>query len=163
MNSSQCLSYNNFHVLIFDLSVFYLVSLYNSLGYLKQLYKHTHTHGASLVAGIGYPLQYSWAFLVAQMIDSQESACNAGDLGSIPGSGRSSGGGHGNPLQHSCWRIPTAEEPGGLQFSWGHKELDTTEWLSTAQHIHKCVYVYMHIFYNRDLWKTLGNVYWKWI
>ena len=104
MNSSQCLSYNNFHVLIFDLSVFYLVSLYNSLGYPKQLYTHTHTHtyGASLVAGIGYPLQYSWAFLVAQMVDSQESACNAGDLGSIPGSGRSPGEGNGNPLQYSC-------------------------------------------------------------
>ena len=32
---------------------------------------------------------------------SKESACNAGDLGLIPGSGRSSGGGNGNPLQHS--------------------------------------------------------------
>ena len=31
--------------------------------------------------------------------DGKESACNAGDLGSIPGSGRSPGGGHGNPLQ----------------------------------------------------------------
>ena len=34
--------------------------------------------------------------------DGKESACNAGDLGSIPGSGRSPGGGHGNPLQYSC-------------------------------------------------------------
>ena len=32
----------------------------------------------------------------------KESACNAGDLGSIPGSGRSSGEGNGNPLQYSC-------------------------------------------------------------
>ena len=35
----------------------------------------------------------------------KESACNsgaAGDMGSIPGSGRSPGGGHGNPLHHSC-------------------------------------------------------------
>ena len=32
--------------------------------------------------------------------------CNAGDLGSIPGSGRSSGGGHGNPLQYSCLGNP---------------------------------------------------------
>ena len=30
--------------------------------------------------------------------DSKETACNAGDLGSIPGLGRASGGGHGNPL-----------------------------------------------------------------
>ena len=33
--------------------------------------------------------------------DSKESACNAGDLGSFPGLGRSPGGGYGNPLQGS--------------------------------------------------------------
>ena len=32
----------------------------------------------------------------------KESACNAGDSGSIPGSGRSPGEGNGNPLQYSC-------------------------------------------------------------
>ena len=32
----------------------------------------------------------------------KESACNAGDVGSIPGSGRSSGEGNGDPLQNSC-------------------------------------------------------------
>ena len=32
----------------------------------------------------------------------KESACNAGDLGYIPGSGRSPGEGNGNPLQYSC-------------------------------------------------------------
>ena len=35
-------------------------------------------------------------------LKSKESACSAGDPGSIPGSGRSPGGGHGNPLQYSC-------------------------------------------------------------
>ena len=35
-------------------------------------------------------------------IGGKKSACNAGDLGSIPGLGRSPGGGHGNPLQYSC-------------------------------------------------------------
>ena len=35
-----------------------------------------------------------------------ESSCNAGDLGSIPGLGRSPGGGHGNPLQYSCLENP---------------------------------------------------------
>jgi len=34
--------------------------------------------------------------------DGKESACNAGDLGLIPGLERSSGEGHGNPLQYSC-------------------------------------------------------------
>ena len=34
--------------------------------------------------------------------DGKESACNVGDPGSIPGLGRSSGEGNGNPLQYSC-------------------------------------------------------------
>ena len=34
--------------------------------------------------------------------DGKESACNAGDLGLIPGLGRSPGEGNGNPLQYSC-------------------------------------------------------------
>ena len=36
----------------------------------------------------------------------QESACNAGDPGSIPGSGRSPGEGNVNPLQYSCLENP---------------------------------------------------------
>ena len=34
--------------------------------------------------------------------DGKESTCNAGDLGSVPGSGTHSGEGNGNPLQYSC-------------------------------------------------------------
>ena len=34
--------------------------------------------------------------------DGKESACNAGDQGFIPGSGRSPGKGNGNPVQYSC-------------------------------------------------------------
>ena len=40
---------------------------------------------------------------------------DAGDVGSIPGSGRSPGVGNGNPLQYSCLKIPWTEEPDGLQ------------------------------------------------
>ena len=43
------------------------------------------------------------------------SAYNAGDLGSIPGLGRSPGEGNGNPLQYLDWKIPWTEEPGRLQ------------------------------------------------
>ena len=39
--------------------------------------------------------------------DGKASACNAGDLGSISGLGRSPGEGNGNPLQHSCLENPT--------------------------------------------------------
>ena len=51
--------------------------------------------------------------------DGNRSACDGGDLGLIPGSGRSPGGANGSPLApHSSvlgWRIPWTEEPGGLQ------------------------------------------------
>ena len=39
--------------------------------------------------------------------DGKASACNVGDPGSIPGSGRSPGEGNGNPLQYSCLENPT--------------------------------------------------------
>ena len=54
------------------------------------------------------------------------SAGDVRDVGSIPGSGGSPGGGHGNPLQFFfAWRIPWTEEPGRLQ-SVG-LQLDMTE------------------------------------
>ena len=62
---------------------------------------------------------------------SKESACHQGDLGSIPGSGRSPGEGPGSRLQYSAWEIPWTKEPGELQ-SMGHKELDTTEQLTLS-------------------------------
>ena len=40
------------------------------------------------------------------------------DAGSIPGSGRSPGGGNGNPLQYSCLGNPMDREPGGLPSKW---------------------------------------------
>ena len=39
-------------------------------------------------------------------LSSKESACKAGDLGLVPGLGRSPGGGHYNPLQYSCMKNP---------------------------------------------------------
>ena len=43
-------------------------------------------------------------------ISGKESACNAGDLGLIAGSGRSPGEGNGNPLQYSCLENPMDRE-----------------------------------------------------
>ena len=46
---------------------------------------------------------YSSVYMrIPQWLSGKESACNAGDLGLIPGSERSLGEGHGNPLQYSC-------------------------------------------------------------
>ena len=47
--------------------------------------------------------------------DGKTSACNAGDLGSIPGSGRSPGKGNATHSSILAWKIPWTEEPGGLQ------------------------------------------------
>ena len=43
------------------------------------------------------------------------SAGDTGELGLIPRSGRSPGGGSGNSLQYSCWKLPRTEKPGGRQ------------------------------------------------
>ena len=48
-------------------------------------------------------------------LDSKESTCNVGDLGSVPGSGRSPGEGNGNNSSILAWRIPWTEEPNGQQ------------------------------------------------
>ena len=45
-----------------------------------------------------------------------ESACNAGDAGLLPESGRSPGGGMATHSSILVWRIPWTEKPGGLQF-----------------------------------------------
>ena len=58
--------------------------------------------------------------------DSKESACKAGDPGSIPGSGRSSEKEMATHSSILAWEIPWTEEPGGLQ-SMDHKELDIIE------------------------------------
>ena len=47
-------------------------------------------------------------------------------MSSVPRSGRSPGGGHGNPLQYSSWKLPWTEEPGQLR-SQGWKESDMIE------------------------------------
>ena len=54
--------------------------------------------------------------------DGKEPACNAGDLGSIPGLGRSHGEGMATHSSIPVWRIPWTEETGGLQ-STGAKSI----------------------------------------
>ena len=59
--------------------------------------------------------------------DGKESACNAGDLGSVPGFGRSPGGGHGNPLKYSCLEDLNGQNSLAGCSPWDHKEFDMTE------------------------------------
>ena len=68
--------------------------------------------------------------------DSKESAFDAGNTGSIPGSGRPPREGNGYPLQYSCLESPHGQRSLAAYSLWGHKELGMTEQLSTVQQEH---------------------------
>ena len=93
--------------------------------------------GRSTGEGIGSPLQYSWASLVAQLV---ESTFTAGDLGLIPGLGRSSGEGKGYPP------VFWPGEFHGL-YPWACKEWNMTERLPLWACCRKCT-IYLRKFYH---------------
>ena len=70
-----------------------------------------------------------WAFQVAQLVKiCLQCLENLGDVGSIPGLGRSPGGGHGNPLQYSCLENPIAK------VAWLAKNVDPSFLLGFLVH-----------------------------
>ena len=78
---------------------------------------------------------YCWLVGLPGWFSGKESVCNArivGDLGSIPGSGRSPGRGNGNPLQYSFLENPVDR---GAWWATVHRvaELDTTEGTACTQ------------------------------
>ena len=90
---------------------FFNVRLWYFQGFLGSLAGEESTCNAgdhSLIPGwgrcpgeeIGYPLQYSWASLVAPLVKNPPAMPE--NLGLIPGLGKSPGRGHGNPLLYSC-------------------------------------------------------------
>ena len=74
--------------------------------------------------GIIYTLEMGRGFPCGSA--GKESACNARDLGSVPGSGRSHGEGNGNPLQFLPGEAQGQRSLVGYS-PWGCKELDTIE------------------------------------
>ena len=86
---------------------------------------------------------------------------NAGDTGNvglIPGLGRSPGGGNGNPLQYSCLEHSTDRRAWQAAVSpEGHKELDTTSQLSTHRIRHKEIFYSLFWYYKQ---KTVSSS-WK--
>ena len=94
-----------------------------------MLTKHYYLHQKKLSLTIGFMglqrVGHDWetelngadrvitGFPVGSMVKTPPAnAEDTGDMGSIPESERSPREGNGNPLQHSCWNIPWAEEPG---------------------------------------------------
>ena len=87
--------------------------------------------------GVGYPLQYLWASLVAQMVKNPPALWET--WVQFLGLGKSPGGGHGNPLHYSCLQNPHGQRSLMGYSLWGHKESDMTEQLSIAQCVCVCV------------------------
>ena len=78
---------------------------------------------------------------------SAHSAEDAGDVGSIPGSGRSLGGGNGNPLQYSCQENP----------------MDRGSWRATVRGVLESQtqlskHVHLHLLVSEEHWMLHGNV-----
>ena len=69
-------------------------------------------------------------------LNGKESACQAGYIDSVPGSGRSPGGGNGNPLQYPC-----LENPMDREVWWATVHRDMTE--------HSCTYILLTSIYYR--------------
>ena len=80
-----------------------LTGIYSRQQWVLCLSRGGHSPG-KLLSPLGKPNSFP------SPSDGSESACNAGDAGSIPGSGRSPGGEHGNPLQYSCLENPMNRE-----------------------------------------------------
>ena len=126
----------------------------------------------SLGEGNGYPLQYSclensmdrswgckksehdWVtFISLHMVNlgkprwpsSKESACSAGDMGSVPGLGRSPGRGNGYPLQYSCQENPMDK---GDWWATVHRGAKT--WLSTHTYTHMVSLIKIMFIFNAD-------------
>lgn len=90
------------------------------------------------------PTRLAWCFNNRNTVgfprgSAEESTCsteNAGEVGSIHGSGRSSGGGYGHSLQSSLLENPMDRGPGGL-CSGGVAPVDTTNWSDLVHTMHR--------------------------
>ena len=88
---------------------------------LEKVARHEGRISDSVVGALSMAESYSIVGL-SLCLSCKESSCNVGDLGSIPGLGRSSAGGRGNPLQFSCLENPHGQRSLASHSPWGHKE-----------------------------------------
>ena len=112
-----------------------------SLGWEDPLEKGMTTHSSILVwriprdRGAWWRVGHDWSDTartrewnhgLPRWLSGKETACEAGDAGSIPGPGRSPGEGNGNPLQYSCLMNPMDREAWQVIVHGFTKELDMT-------------------------------------
>ena len=86
--------------------------------------------------------------------ESFYSVADSGDMSSVPGSGRSPGGGSGNPLQDSCLENFRAEESGGLQSMESQRV--RYEWATEPTYVCK-TYTYMHTHVHMSTYQYLPS------
>ena len=82
---------------------------------LKGREKGSHIQSFFLFSSISLSTSHSVLYLLSGGSDAKEFACSAGDLGSIPGSGRFPRERMATHFSILAWRIPWTEEPGRLQ------------------------------------------------
>ena len=110
---------------------------------------------------ISTDFSFYWGFPDSSV--GQESTCNAGnsgDVGSIPGLGRSPGGGHGNPLQYSCLENPHGQRSLAGYSPWVTKSQTRLKLPSMHAHVHiYYIHIYVHICMFLELEKILFTDY----
>ena len=128
---------------------------------VAKFYIPTNSEQATSKRVFPHPSQHSLScglFLLVDILgdfpggsDGGESACNAGNPGSVPESGRSSGEGIGNPLQDFCLENPWTEEPVKLQSKEVQRVRHTYSWI----HIYMYKYIKLKI---TLLWENIHKI-----
>ena len=77
---------------------------------------------------------FTWEWSLASLVVQMESSCNAGDLDSIPGSGRSTGEGHDSPFKYSCLENPMDR---GVWRAMVHRVIKSSTWLKQLSMQHE--------------------------
>ena len=126
------LPFNLSRTAVLPIIIFIVIVIYWFCSLLGSALPHSHSNTLWLTQVTSFLLWcwflcYNFSLLKLVQHSSpgssvgRESACHAGDLGSIPGLGRSAGGGHGNPLQYSCLENPHGQRSLVGCSPWGRR------------------------------------------
>ena len=110
-----------------------------------------------------FGFHYNWPSHKICSSAGKESACNAGDLGSIPGLGRPPGEGSGNPLQYSCLENPMNR---GAWWATVHGVARVRHDLASKphnwpNHVYFCIWIYLYLclhFLSPRLLSAMANI-----